>query len=80
MYYRSLYPYKPPHTAYAADLASNTTLPLLRSYFQLDTPLVPLYSDWSEHDDKFKRKMGREGPRLEGIRVLKQDEWETLVS
>ncbi|GAA6004894.1 8-oxoguanine glycosylase OGG1 [Rhodotorula paludigena] len=80
LYYRSLYPYKSPHAAYAADLASNTTLPLLRSYFQLDTPLVPLYSDWSERDDKFKRKMARKGQRLEGIRVLKQDEWETLVS
>ncbi|BGP37842.1 8-oxoguanine glycosylase ogg1 [Rhodotorula kratochvilovae] len=80
LHYRALYPFKPPHTAYLADLASDTTLPFLRSYFQLATPLAPLYANWAARDDKFKRKLEREGERLEGIRVLKQDEWETLVS
>ncbi|GAA5896299.1 hypothetical protein JCM8208_001842 [Rhodotorula glutinis] len=80
LHYRSLYPYKPPHTAFLADLESDTSLPFLRTYFNLDTALAPLYIDWSARDAKFKRKIELGGTYLEGIRVLKQDEWETLVS
>ncbi|GAA5942726.1 hypothetical protein JCM3775_005028 [Rhodotorula graminis] len=80
LHYRSLYPHKPPHTAFLADLESDTSLPFLRSYFNLETALSPLYADWAARDAKFKRKMELGGSYLEGIRVLKQDEWETLVS
>ncbi|GAA5822914.1 hypothetical protein JCM11251_004422 [Rhodosporidiobolus azoricus] len=80
LYYRSLYPFHPPHTAFLADLGSDTTLAFLRRYFQLDVPLVPLYEQWSASDPKFKRKMETTGGALQGIRVLGQDEWETLVS
>ncbi|GAA5853721.1 hypothetical protein JCM9279_000287 [Rhodotorula babjevae] len=80
LHYRSLYPYKPPHAAFLADLERDTSLPFLRRYFNLDTALSPLYTDWSARDAKFKRKVELGGSYLEGIRVLKQDEWETLVS
>jgi len=54
-------------------------------YFQLSIPLAPLYDNWSKTDDKFRKKLEEDekevgGGRLKGIRVLKQDEWETLVS
>ncbi|KWU46465.1 DNA glycosylase [Rhodotorula sp. JG-1b] len=80
IHYRALYPSKPPHEAYLADLETDTTRSLLRTYFQLDTPLEPLYADWSTRDPKFDRKIQREKERLGGIRVLRQNEWETLVS
>ncbi|ORY72607.1 DNA glycosylase [Leucosporidium creatinivorum] len=80
IHYRSLYPPIPPYAAYAADLKSDTTLPLLKSYFQLDTPLAPLYAEWAAKDAHFKKKVEAEGERLEGIRVLNQDPWECLIS
>ncbi|GAA5828299.1 hypothetical protein JCM5353_003291 [Sporobolomyces roseus] len=81
LHYRSLYPYNPPdHTAYYSDLERDTTRQLLMDYFQLSIPLAPLYDNWSKTDDKFRKKLEKEGGRLKGIRVLKQDEWETLVS
>lgn len=80
IHYRALYPFKPPHEAYLADLETDTTRSLLTTYFQLDTPLEPLYADWSTRDPKFDRKIKREKERLGGIRVLRQNEWETLVS
>ncbi|CEQ39788.1 SPOSA6832_01333, partial [Sporobolomyces salmonicolor] len=81
LHYRSLYPPAPPHSAFLADLAADTTRKLLISYFNLDTPLAPLYQRWGETDPKFAKKVqGPVGERLRGIRVLRQDEWETLVS
>ncbi|BGO97618.1 glycosylase/lyase [Rhodotorula toruloides ATCC 204091] len=81
IYYRALYPFSPPHTAYIADLATDTSTPLLRAYFQLDVNLDDLYRQWARDDPKFRRKIESDlEKRLEGIRVLKQDEWETLVS
>jgi N-glycosylase/DNA lyase len=79
IHYRSLFPliHRP---AYIEDLLSDTTLPLLRAYFQLDTPLAPLYAEWAARDPNFKKKVDKEGARLEGIRVLSQDPWENLVS
>lgn len=80
IHYRALYPPEPPYTAYVADLESDTTKSLLVSYFQLDTPLAPLYAEWAAKDPHFRKKIEHEGERLEGIRVLNQDPWETLVS
>ncbi|GAA5951726.1 hypothetical protein JCM3765_003096 [Sporobolomyces pararoseus] len=83
VHYRSLYPVKSPHSAYLADLANDTTRPLLVDYFQLSTPLAPLYNQWSRADSQFARKIqvdDQHDRKLRGIRVLKQDEWETLVS
>ncbi|KAK4053843.1 8-oxoguanine glycosylase ogg1 [Microbotryomycetes sp. JL201] len=80
IHYRALYPLEPPHASYLADLEHDTTRQMLISYFQLDTPLAPLYAEWAARDSHFRRKIEREGDRLEGIRVLNQDPWETLVS
>ncbi|GAA5848339.1 hypothetical protein JCM8547_004482 [Rhodosporidiobolus lusitaniae] len=80
IYYRSLYPFLPPHTAFTADLERDTTLEWLRRYFQLDVPLAPLYEVWSKQDARFRKKVEAQGETLRGIRVLAQDEWETLVS
>ncbi|GAA6012079.1 hypothetical protein JCM11491_001743 [Sporobolomyces phaffii] len=84
VHYRALYPSKPPHTAYWADVKNDTTRPLLVDYFQLATPLAPLYDQWSAADPKFATKINLDPDThersLRGIRVLKQDEWETLVS
>ncbi|GAA6064072.1 hypothetical protein JCM10212_001478, partial [Sporobolomyces blumeae] len=81
VYYRSLYPFRPPHDAFAADLANDTTRSLLVDYFQLDTPLAPLYETWRTNDAKFDKKIRDDAKgRLEGIRVLNQPEWETVVS
>jgi hypothetical protein len=79
IHYRSLYPREPPHTSYLADVADDTTLALVRAYFQLDTRLVPLYKSWSR-DPHFKKKVDEGGTRLLGIRILSQDPWETLIS
>lgn len=70
----------PPHSAYIADLQHDTTRQLITTYFQLDKPLAPLYAEWAARDPHFRRKIEKEGERLEGIRVLNQDPWETLVA
>ena len=52
------------------------TLRWLRDYFQLDIDLPELYDDWAARDPVFARLRGR----FEGIRMLRQDPWENLVS
>ncbi|KDE04316.1 hypothetical protein MVLG_05270 [Microbotryum lychnidis-dioicae p1A1 Lamole] len=80
IYYRALYPYHH-RNALLVDLETNSTLALLRHYFNLDsTPLVALYADWSARDPHFKKKIEKESERLKGIRVLNQDPWENLIS
>ncbi|SGY77669.1 BQ5605_C005g03692 [Microbotryum silenes-dioicae] len=79
IYYRALYPYHH-RNALLVDLETNSTLALLRHYFNLDsTPLVALYADWSARDPHFKKKIEKESERLKGIRVLNQDPWENLI-
>ncbi|KAG9036243.1 8-oxoguanine glycosylase ogg1 [Tulasnella sp. JGI-2019a] len=57
-------------------LREETTLAFIRDYFQLDVDLVELYSQWSASDEVFRKV--RE--RFVGIRILRQDPWENLVS
>ncbi|KAG8709137.1 8-oxoguanine glycosylase ogg1, partial [Ceratobasidium sp. 395] len=54
----------------------DTTRAWLWDYFQLDVDLEKLYNQWSESDPIFKRV----APRFPGIRILRQDPWENLVS
>ncbi|KAF8610687.1 DNA glycosylase [Ceratobasidium sp. AG-I] len=56
--------------------ATDSTLQWLRDYFQLDIDLEKLYSQWNESDPVFKKV----APRFVGIRILRQDPWENLVS
>lgn len=52
------------------------TLAWLNDYFQLDIDLVKLYDEWSRRDPVFARFRDR----FEGIRMLRQDPWENLIS
>jgi N-glycosylase/DNA lyase len=52
------------------------TFKWLRDYFQLDVDLVELYEEWSSRDPVFCRIRDR----FEGIRILRQDPWENLIS
>ena len=52
------------------------TLAFIRDYFQLDTDLLELYDSWSTSDPVFASL--RE--RFQGIRMLRQDPWECLIS
>jgi N-glycosylase/DNA lyase len=77
VHYRSLY-MPEAAAAHAEDIADDTTLDILRAYFVLDVSLVDLIQHWTRTDVNFvkKTKSGLFG----GIRVLKQDPWEALVS
>lgn len=50
--------------------------PLLRDYFQLRTPLVPLYQQWRELDARFAAI----APAFPGLRVLRTEPVECLFS
>ncbi|KAI5847213.1 DNA glycosylase [Morchella snyderi] len=52
------------------------TVELIRDYFNLSVNLTELYEKWSFRDPHFKKK----APAFMGIRVLRQDPWENLVS
>ena len=52
------------------------TLAWLQDYFQLDVDLEKLYDTWEELDPIF----GKIRSRFAGIRILRQDPWENLVS
>jgi len=52
------------------------TLLWLKDYFQLDVDLVKLYNEWAERDPVFAKLR----TRFEGIRILRQDPWENLIS
>jgi N-glycosylase/DNA lyase len=75
LFYRSVFADSsvPPEVESARD---KETLLWLKDYFQLDVDLVKLYNEWSEKDLVFSRFRGR----FEGIRVLRQDPWENLIS
>ncbi|KAL0581541.1 8-oxoguanine glycosylase ogg1 [Marasmius crinis-equi] len=52
------------------------TLVWLKDYFQLDVDLLKLYDEWSLRDKVFMNVRDRFG----GIRMLRQDPWENLIS
>ncbi|KKZ63491.1 N-glycosylase/DNA lyase [[Emmonsia] crescens] len=49
---------------------------LISNYFNLDLNLTDLYEQWSTADKNFKKK----APQFTGIRILRQDAWEALIS
>ncbi|KAF4576750.1 8-oxoguanine glycosylase ogg1 [Pleurotus pulmonarius] len=75
LFYRSVFPtpYPTPDQLVAKEV---DTLNWLTNYFQLDVDLIQLYDDWSKRDLVF----GRFRDRFAGIRILRQDPWENLVS
>lgn len=58
------------------DRPVRSTEAILKDYFNLDTDINELYTDWSSKDAHFRRK----GIQYMGIRVLRQDPWENLCS
>jgi N-glycosylase/DNA lyase len=75
LFYRAVFPDTPapPEIVSARDAE---TLQWLKDYFQLDVDLVELYSEWAERDPVFAKLR----TRFEGIRMLRQDPWENLIS
>ncbi|KAL2810267.1 DNA glycosylase [Aspergillus granulosus] len=59
-----------------ADEAEDTTLAIIKHYFNLTSNLTTLYAQWSSSDPNFRKK----APQFTGIRILRQDAWEALVS
>ncbi|KAH9993756.1 DNA glycosylase [Russula vinacea] len=76
LFYRSVFPPDSPASPELKTTRDAETLLWLRDYFQLDVDLVMLYDEWSEKDPVFAKLRGR----FEGIRMLRQDPWENLIS
>ncbi|KAI6028651.1 DNA glycosylase [Pisolithus orientalis] len=75
LFYRSVFPEGDlPHAETA--LREAETLTWIKDYFQLDVNLLKLYDDWSERDAVFRTLRSR----FSGIRILRQDPWENLIS
>lgn len=58
------------------DPGHDDTLALIHHYFNLASNLTELYSQWSSSDPNFKKK----ALQFTGIRILRQDAWEALIS
>lgn len=75
LFYRSVSPGE--HLSAAQEgVRDEDTLTWLKDYFQLDVDLVKLYDQWSDRDQVFNKLKSR----FSGIRMLRQDPWENLVS
>ena len=75
LFYRAVFP----DTSISPDIVTvrdDETLQWLKDYFQLDVDLVELYGEWSDRDPVFAKLRAR----FEGIRMLRQDPWENLIS
>ncbi|KAI0807592.1 DNA glycosylase [Fomes fomentarius] len=73
LFYRSLFP---PTATGDVEIREAETLAWIRDYFQFDIDLVDLYRQWSGVDPVFKGVRDR----FEGIRMLRQDPFENLIS
>jgi len=75
LFYRSVFPngYLDP---VQVDAREEETLAWLKNYFQLDVDLIKLYDEWIKRDPVFRNVRSR----FPGIRMLRQDPWENLVS
>jgi N-glycosylase/DNA lyase len=63
--------------AYDEDVSQDSTLRIVQDYLALDVSLADLYANLSKIDSNFVKQTSH--GRYSGIRVLKQDPWETLV-
>ncbi|KAF9444995.1 N-glycosylase/DNA lyase [Macrolepiota fuliginosa MF-IS2] len=75
LFYRTVYP-DPQPTSPQLALRDAETLAWVDDYFQLDIDLVKLYDQWAIRDKVFARFRDR----FSGIRILRQDPWENVVS
>lgn len=75
LFYRSVFP-RDDLTPAESALREAETLIWIKDYFQLDIDLLQLYDDWSKRDPVLRRLRSR----FFGIRILRQDPWENLIS
>jgi N-glycosylase/DNA lyase len=75
LYYCSVFPDPQPAPAQLL-LREAETAAWLRDYFQLEVDLEELYAQWAERDKVFYKVKDR----FQGIRMLRQDPWENLIS
>ncbi|KIK57703.1 hypothetical protein GYMLUDRAFT_45871 [Collybiopsis luxurians FD-317 M1] len=73
--YRTVLPDPQPNMT-ERKLREAETLLWLKDYFQLDVDLALLYEQWGSRDKVFLRIRDR----FTGIRMLRQDPWENLIS
>ncbi|KZO97918.1 DNA glycosylase, partial [Calocera viscosa TUFC12733] len=80
LFYRAVFPPSSSSSSSNSlpESEADSTLAWLTSYFQLPIDLPALYARWSSTDPAFARLSSR--PALAGIRVLRQDPWECLLS
>ncbi len=79
LFYRAIFPDEPNAIVESSSMAQSRdaeTLEFVRDYFQLETDLLKLYEEWSARDPVFCKLKHR----FEGIRMLRQDPWENLIS
>lgn len=62
-----------------ADPDAEGTLAFITDYFNLDVKLEPLYRHWETQHAKYPSKSALPFTRFPGIRILRQDPWETTV-
>jgi N-glycosylase/DNA lyase len=60
----------------ASDDRANLLKNELRDYFQISSTLLPLYDHWSSRCDRMKVVT----THLQGVRVVRQEPWECLIS
>ncbi|KAJ5715939.1 8-oxoguanine DNA glycosylase N-terminal [Penicillium malachiteum] len=60
----------------SGDSTNDQTLRIIKHYLNLTPNLSELYTQWSAQDPNFKKK----AVQFAGIRILRQDAWEALVS
>lgn len=74
LWYRSVFP--PSSPGLDEDVGEAQTLSWIRDYFQLEVDLLGLYEEWSTRDPVFSNLRHR----FSGIRILRQDPFECLLS
>lgn len=62
------------HLQFSSEPELPTTPDLVKDYLNLGVDLKKLWRDWSARDKRFGE------PRLTGVRILRQDPWETLIA
>lgn len=75
LFYRSEFPSNDLISAESA-VREAETLTWINDYFQLDIDLLQLYNDWGKRDPVIHGLRSR----FSGIRILRQDPWENLIS
>ncbi|KAL4974234.1 8-oxoguanine DNA glycosylase [Aspergillus desertorum] len=77
LYYRTYLDPKPLGPCNGSESESeDVTLAIIKHYFNLNSNLTALYAQWSSSDPNFRKKASQ----FKGIRILRQDAWEALIS